>query len=318
VNLAYYEVPQNEFFAGIEDFFEPSVAEAKEAKGTGKIAIYHTHSDEAYVPTDGKESIAGAGTIYKVGGAFKAALEKNGLQATLSDTKHDPHDNMAYERSRRTALSLIKSDKPDAVFDVHRDAVPPEVYGGKIDGQDITKIQLVVGKHGPTAKQAEEYALQIKAASDKKHPGLVKGIFFAKGGDYNQDLHPRAMLLEVGAHTNSREAAEKGIAMFADVMPLVLGKGGKAAASPADTNKKETAAGAGTTSTPAETGPYKVGGVSSVSGAVKAIGIILALVVLGSAVFLYLSTGSLSEARSKLRQFVTTEFANFLGPKKKK
>ncbi|MDR1701727.1 MAG: stage II sporulation protein P, partial [Sporomusaceae bacterium] len=172
INLAYYDPPAPADSTG---FLEPSVAQAQ---AQSKIAVYHTHSDESYVPTDGKESIDGGGTIYKVGAAFKAALEKNGMQVFFSDAKHDPHDDMAYERSRRTALNLIKNDKPDAVFDLHRDAVPPEVYKGNVDGQDITKVQLVVGKHGPTGKQIEEYALKIKAAADKKHPGLVKGIFF--------------------------------------------------------------------------------------------------------------------------------------------
>jgi stage II sporulation protein P len=115
---------------------------------------------------------------------------------------------MAYERSRRTVANLLKQ-QPAAVFDVHRDALPPEGYETKLNGQKITKVQLVVGKRGPTGKQIEDYALQIKAAADKQHPDLIKGIFFAKGGDYNQDLHPRSMLLEVGSHTNSREEAKK-------------------------------------------------------------------------------------------------------------
>ncbi len=197
-----------------------------EAQGT-KVAIYHTHTDESYVPTDGTESIKGNGGIFKVGSAFAQGLQKNGIEAVFSEAKHDPHDDMAYERSRRTALDLIKKNQPAAIFDIHRDAVPPKVYSGTINGQQISKVQLVVGKYGPTAKQIEDFALKIKSASDSKYPGLVKGIFFAKGGDYNQDLHPRSMLLEVGAHTNDRTSAEKGVALFADVIPSVIGGGGK-------------------------------------------------------------------------------------------
>lgn len=89
---------------------------------------------------------------------------------------------MAYERSRRTIIDLVKQ-QPEAVFDVHRDAVPPQVYSTTINGQEVSKVQLVVGKYGPTGKQIEDYALQIKAEADKKYQGLVKGIFFAKGDD---------------------------------------------------------------------------------------------------------------------------------------
>lgn len=267
------------------------IARAEERK---KVAIYHTHNDEAYVPSDGTESAEnGRGGILQVGDAFGAALEKNGLAVVHSENSHIPHDNMAYERSRRTVVSLLK-EGPSAVFDIHRDATPPEAYRGEIGGQDVTKVQLVVGKYGPTSKQIEEYALQMKAASDELHPGLVKGIFFAKGGDYNQDLHPKSMLVEVGAHTNSREAAERGVAMFADAIPVVLEV---SSANPSNING---AAGVGTEAS----GP---------SGSMKSIGWMLGLAALGAVLFLFLSTGSVKEAKAKWKQFTHREFTNFLG-----
>ncbi|MDD4601995.1 MAG: stage II sporulation protein P [Negativicutes bacterium] len=291
VNLSLYQQTTQSRLAAI---LAPKLAYAQTK---GKVAIYHTHTDESYVPTDGVESKLGSGSIYKVGASFANSLKSQGLEVIHSDAKFDPHDNMAYERSRRAAMDLVKQ-QPSAMFDVHRDAVPPEVYGTKMDGKDVSKVQLVVGKYGPTGKQIEDYALQIKAAADKQHPGLVKGIFFAKGGDYNQDLLPRSMLLEVGAHTNTLESAERGIALFADVIPSVIG----AVPAPAAQAGK---AGFGTT----EAGP---------SGASKSIGWILGALVLGGIAFLVLSTGSLKEAGSKLKQFTTNEFANFFGPKTKK
>lgn len=264
------------------------------AASNPKVAIYHTHSDESYVPSDGAESKKGAGGIYAVGAAFAESLKAEGITPLLSENKHDPHDNMAYERSRRTALSLVKQ-QPAAIFDIHRDAVPPQVYQAKVAGQDISKVQLVVGKYGPTGKQIEDYAMKIKAVADKKHPGLVKGIFFAKGGDYNQDLHPRSMLLEVGAHTNTKESAIKGVKLFADVIPSLVGK---AEAAPVS--------------------PQQAGAQAGSSGASRSIGWILGLVAAGVAAFLFLSTGSLKEAQSKWKQFFTTEFANFFGPKRNK
>ena len=260
------------------------------AQGGGKVAIYHTHDDESYIPTDGVESIDGNGGILKVGDAFTSALQAKGMEVFHSLNKHDPHDDMAYERSRRTAAELLKN-QPDVIFDVHRDAVPPQVYSTNINGQEISKVQLVVGKNGPTGKQIEDYALQIKAAADNQHPGLIKGIFFAKGGDYNQDLFPRSMLLEVGAHTNNRESAEKGVALFADVVPSIIGKNSPGGGS----------AGLGTAATGA-------------SGATKSTMWIIALLVLGAGGFLVVSTVGLHEAKAKLKQFTTTEFANFLGP----
>ncbi len=288
VNLSQYEQRDSQT---VLSSWQPRLARAQ---GRGKVAFYHTHTDESYVPTDGKESILGSGGIFKVGDAFASALKVNGMEVIQSNAKHDPHDNMAYERSRRTVVDLLK-EQPDAIFDIHRDATPPEVYQTTINGEDVSKLQLVVGKYGATGKQIEDYALQIKAASDKQHPGLIKGIFFAKGGDYNQDLFPKSMLLEVGSHTNSRQSAERGIALFADVIPTILGK-----TSPAPENAAGTT-GLGT----AEAGP---------SGASKSIGWIVGIFVVGTAAFLLISTGSLKEAKAKLKQFTTTEFANFFGP----
>ena len=291
VDLSQYGQPAHTMALSI---LRPHIAWAQ---GKGKVAIYHTHSDESYIPTDGKDSILGAGGIYKVGDAFAAALQADGMEVIHSDAKHDPHDNMAYERSRRTAVDLLKQG-PDAIFDVHRDAVPPEVYSTTINGQDVSKVQLVVGKYGATGKQIEDYALQLKAASDNKHPGLVKGIFFAKGGDYNQDLFPKSMLLEVGAQSNTRESAEKGIALFADVIPTILGTTGGGANNAAAAPDTGDGAGLGTVAT----GP---------SGATKSMGWIVGLFIIGIAAFLFLSTGSMKEAKAKLKQFTTTEFANF-------
>lgn len=289
VNLSLY-LPQPETF--FSKALRPRIASAQQG---GKVAIYHTHSDESYVPSDGSDSKLGAGGIYQVGNAFAEGLKKNGITPVFSQAKHDPHDDMAYERSRRTAMQLIKNEQPNAIFDVHRDAGPPRVYSAEINGQDVTKVQLVVGKYGPTGKQAEDYAMQIKAASDKKYPGLVKGIFFAKGGDYNQDLHPRSMLLEVGTEQNDKGSAEKGIALFSDVVPTFLGVTGSNPANPSGSTGLGTQA-------------------AGASGATKSIGWIVGLLVVGSALFLFLSTGSLKEAGSKAKQFFTTEFANFMGP----
>jgi stage II sporulation protein P len=63
VNLSKYSNPVNNKFFGL---LQPSTAWAE---GSGKVAVYHTHSDESYIPTDGKDSILGAGGVYKVGDA---------------------------------------------------------------------------------------------------------------------------------------------------------------------------------------------------------------------------------------------------------
>lgn len=200
-----------------------SVSGAIPAAGGKKptIAVYHTHSDESYVPTDGKESINGNGGIYDVGASFVKQLKAQGFNVDYNTNNHNPHDINAYNRSRKTASNLMQA-MPAAIIDVHRDATPPGEYQATVKGQDVTKIKLVVGRSNPNSKTNLEFAKRLKVAMDKKQPGLSEGIFMGKG-DYNQDLSPRAMLIEVGSHTNSKMEAERGVKLFAQVLPSVLG-----------------------------------------------------------------------------------------------
>lgn len=256
------------------------------------IAIYHTHSDESYIPTDGTESQGGEGGIFKVGNVFSEKLKSLGVEVVHDLRSHDPHDSSAYLRSRRTATKLLSKD-PTAIFDVHRDGVPdPDFYTHEVSNEPVSNIRLVVGRQNQNMQANYDFAKKLKGFMDEKYPGLVKGIFLAKG-NYNQDLSPRSILIEAGTHTISRERAEKGIALFAEAIPPVLGI--TAAPTPSGT---ETAGGTG-------------GDIASV------IFVIVALI-LGMAIYLVISTGSIEEAIKKAKEFITVEWANFLGKRKTK
>lgn len=193
-----------------------SVIEAAEQGARGKIAIYHTHNAESYVPTDGTDSIYGKGGIHKVGKAFADSLRERGIEVDYAEKLHLPHDRGAYRRSRETVLELL-SGSPDAIFDVHRDAAPRSAYAIELEDEWMTQVHFVVGRQNQNLGVNRKYAQSLKAIADELYPGLVKGIFYGRG-NYNQDLSPLSLLLEAGAHTNSRPAAEKGINLFAEVV----------------------------------------------------------------------------------------------------
>lgn len=201
--------------------FDGEAVPAAAAAAQKRISIYHTHSDESYDRSDGTSSKEGAGGIYDVGDALASKLQSLGFQVEHNKNNHNPHDVNAYNRSRRTAATLLRNN-PDAILDVHRDAVPANQYQTQVKGQDVTKVKLVVGKQNPNETSSLEFAKNIKAVMDQKSPGLSNGIFIGKG-DYNQDLSPRAMLIEVGSNTNTKEEAEKGVQLFAEALPIVLG-----------------------------------------------------------------------------------------------
>jgi len=186
------------------------------------VGVYHTHTDESYVPTDGKSSIPFRGGIYQVGSKFVEALRECEVRVKYYKTPHDPHDANAYARSRRTAMGLLKHN-PIALFDVHRDGVDdPEFFREEVNGDDIAQLRIVVGRQNPKASANMDFARRLMAYANKKYPGLVKEIFKARG-NYNQDLLSTSILLEAGTYTNSKEMAESGIRLLAEAVPAVLG-----------------------------------------------------------------------------------------------
>ncbi len=258
------------------------------------LAVYNTHSAESYVPTDGSDSIPGGGGIFKVGDVFTAKLQELGVDVAYDKTPHEPHDANAYKRSRRTAIQLL-SRGPAAIIDIHRDGVPdPDFYTAKISNRDATQIRLVVGRQNQNMQANLDFAKRIKAQADQIHPGLIKGIFMARG-NYNQDLSPRSILIEVGTHTNKREMAQEGAALFADVITQVMGLGGRAGVTPGG---------------PGPVGATRIGG--DWFGVLWVLGILL----VGGGAFLLISTGSWQGAVDKLRQFSTKEWANALRRRK--
>lgn len=186
------------------------------------IAMYSTHSDESYEPTDGTASDEkGEGGIYDVDAALKEALEARGVRVILDETPHVPHDSSAYKRSRQTALELLKKS-PDALLDIHRDGIPdPDECETELQGEAVSRVRLLVGRSNQNAAENRQFALQLKAVADQQYPGLIKDIFIGKG-TYNQDLAPNAILLEFGTHTIDKERAVASTQLMANVLADTL------------------------------------------------------------------------------------------------
>ncbi|WP_051273452.1 stage II sporulation protein P [Desulfotruncus alcoholivorax] len=207
----------NEYFSNLE-----AVPVSTQVQFRGPIAIYHTHTDESYLPSDGRASIPYHGGIYQVGGRFNQKLEAIHINTRWDKTPHDPHDANAYMRSRRTAVKLLKYN-PAAMFDIHRDGVDdPNVYRENIKGINISQLQIIVGRQNPKMHANLDFAKKLMSYTNKQYPGLVKSIYLAHG-NYNQDLLPTALLIEAGTYTNYKSTAEDGIALFASIVPKMMG-----------------------------------------------------------------------------------------------
>ena len=214
------------------------------ALGEKLIAIYCTHSDESYEPSDGKYSDEERGSIYQIAKALGDELEDHGAKAEVADTLHHPHDAGAYRRSRQTAVQLLKA-MPDALLDIHRDGIPdPDEYAVSIGGKPCSKVRLLVGRGNQNMEVNKEFALKIKAVADRVYPGLIKDIYMGKG-TYNQDLAPHSILLECGTYTLEKERVLASMPMMADVIYRTMygGVTGSAGTSDVRSSSREQAGG---------------------------------------------------------------------------
>ncbi len=250
--------------------------------GQRKIALYCTHSDESYIEGDGTESVEGIGGIYDIANAFGEALEGLGATVEISDATHLPHDAGAYRRSRQTAVELLK-DRPNGIFDIHRDGIPdPSEYETTVGKEKMSMVRLLVGKSNQNKDANLSFAKQIKAIADKIYPGLIKDIYMGKGS-YNQDLAPRSVLLEFGTHTLPKELVLKSVKPMSEVAYKALFGGVVGSAGTSDVSPRSSSG----DSKPEV--PEKSANESS-EGAGSIIWLLLALII-GLGIFAFLSTG---------------------------
>jgi stage II sporulation protein P len=101
-----------------------------------------------------------------------------------------------------------------------------------------------------------------------------------------------------GTHTNTKEEAEAGIALFSEAVPSVLGLAAGTAGNPPATQAP------GTGGRPA----------GAAGGAGRAIAWILGLTIVGGGAFLLISSGSWENTRKRISGF-GREFTSFFGPR---
>lgn len=286
----------------IDDLGARPVGAGIQGADRNRIGVYHTHSGESYLPSDGVESTdQQRGGVYQVGAQFSQRLEKNGVQVMHSQATHFPYTG-SYRRSRQTALQLVEEGL-DAIFDIHRDAAPWGEYFEEVEDMVLTQILLVVGTQNPAYRANEEFAWRLKAVSDRHLPDLVKGVFYAQG-DYNQDLHARSLLLEIGAHTNRREHAEVGARAFADMVAISLyGAPDEPGNDPQSREIEENPQLQPTTDPPAGRRGGLLRGVLTLFG----------LLGFGGAAYMFIAVGSWEEVRDTLTRFWHTEFRDLTG-----
>lgn len=280
---------------------------------TRRIALYCTHSDESYEPTDGFYSTNDRGSIYEVAQALADSLAERGAEAVVSPNLHHPHDAGAYRRSRQTAVQLLKETMPDCLLDIHRDGIPdPDSYAVALGGKPCSRIRILVGRGNQNAAVNKEFALTMKAVADRIQPGLIKDIYMGKG-IFNQDLLPRSLLLECGTYTLEKDRVLNTMPLMAEVITRTLYGGIVGSAGRVVSDASGSAEGkGGVTQGQPDTAPAPASGVE---GARQGMVWLIGLLALGLIGFGILSTGSLRGGARKASRNLHEMTGGLLGKK---
>jgi stage II sporulation protein P len=200
------------------------------------VFIYHSHSYESYLPLlqgvsnpDDATSSNNSVNVVGVGDMLAADLEDKGIGSEHSTVnvaqklkERGWTSNNAYQFSRELVKEAMASDQDlKFMIDIHRDSLRKNKTTTSINGKSYARLDFIVGEANPNFKQNLELAKQLHAAVEKKYPGLSRGVFSKDktmgNAVYNQDLSPRAILIEVGGVDNNLEELQNAMDAFADV-----------------------------------------------------------------------------------------------------
>lgn len=203
-----------------------------------QILIYHTHSQEYFTDTvEGDPST----TIVGVGTYLAEVLSKQfGYNVIHDTTSYDLVDgvldrNKAYDYADR-AIPQILADNPsiEVILDIHRDGVNEGMHlVTEINGKQTAKIMFFNGisrlkdigdisyLHNPNQQDNFAMSMQMKMLAMAYYPDFTRKNFI-KPYQYNLDLMPKAMLIEVGAQTNSLQEAKNAMEPLAVLLNKVL------------------------------------------------------------------------------------------------
>jgi stage II sporulation protein P len=195
-------------------------------QGEPRVLIYHTHNSEAY---SGDKQGKGAGGVINAGRVLAQTLESDfGIKTAHSEAVNDrPDFTKSYINSQHLLQQFITNyPGMEIVIDLHRDAGMNKRQDTlvNIEGVECARLLLVIGDAHEGYKTNLVFAYRLQEKAEELYPGLMKPLRIASDRRYNQQLHPHAILLEVGSDLNTAEDAVNSVRLFARVLAEVLGE----------------------------------------------------------------------------------------------
>ena len=202
-----------------------------------KVLIFHTHSQEAFVDSDGDP----ATSIVGVGRRLTELLNDTyGIPTIHHEGVYDLINGKldrseAYELAQPKISEILKENPSiEVVIDLHRDGVGENTHlVTEINGKQTAQIMFfnglcrtrangeLTGMSNPYIEDNLAFSMQMKIAAEKQYPGFTRRNYL-KGYKYNMDLMPRMLLIEAGAQTNTLEEMMNAMEPLADLLHQVL------------------------------------------------------------------------------------------------
>ncbi|MDW7675757.1 MAG: stage II sporulation protein P, partial [Bacillota bacterium] len=209
---------------------QEQIKQTLKVTGEPLVAIYNSHNGETYTPDAGTPRIDGInGGVVQVAEMLAKTLEEEySIPTVRSEKIHDyPSYALSYANSLKTVEEILKQHPSvEIVIDVHRDYLPTHAQTtATINGQDVARILFIVGNDArqthPNWRQNLAFVNSIEKKMEEMYPSLSRGVR-QQDGRYNQHLHPKAILVEMGSAENSLAEAERSAEMLAVVIKEML------------------------------------------------------------------------------------------------
>ena len=186
--------------------------------GEASVLLYHTHASETFIAASGESAPPGR-SVVTVGEELTRLLEESyGLQVIHHRTVYDLPRRYAYSKARPVIEKILAENSAiKVVIDLHRDGVPRVKTTACLEGKDLAALLLVVGSRNPLYQKNLAFTQRLQNELEAVMPGLSRGIY-QKDFTYNQDLHPYAILIEVGGHENSIDEALMTLPYLAEAL----------------------------------------------------------------------------------------------------
>ncbi len=189
-----------------------------------KVLIYHTHTTESFVISSGEAfSNNMEKTVVALGDYLKKILEvEYGISVLHCQEVFDIPRRNAYEKAR-PAVEEILAGNPGikVVLDLHRDGVSRSVTTTSVKGLETGRVLFVLGSNHQGWNNNLRFALFLQDALEEVCPGLSRGIR-KQPFTYNQHLHQRSLIVEIGGHENSLGEAKRTIPHLAKALAAVM------------------------------------------------------------------------------------------------